>query len=273
MKHYRPIKTFATWLLESVRVPFTPQKDDGWGGNHADEWIQEVLGLRKAERGDLGADIYQHTYSGFPKAGTPCINNFNFPDAKSADAFHAQFGGERSVLEMKDNPRRNEAIFGNFTMDDLKHIYGDPLPNVIVYHLIDMQDRLSGYFDRFKFMHQDWSKAWIPAAFVFVQETREDYEKNAHYRFIADTNGTEQWTRCFEASIKGVYEFEDAGLAALFKLRFGGASIPEKASFSRPETFELLKDHVSGIRRLGDRHYIWEKQAGIPDYRNPLTVD
>lgn len=273
MKHFRPIKTFGTWLLDTVRVPFTPVEGDNWGGHHADKWIQEELGLRKADRGDLGTDIYQHTYSGFPSTGVPCINNFNFPNSETADRFHVEFGGERSVLDMSDNPRKNEAIFGNFTIEDLKHLYGDPLPNVIAYHLIDMQDRLSGYFDDFKFMHQAWAKAWLPAAFVYVDEEQADRQTNATYRFIADTDGTDEWTRCFRVSAAGVYEFEDAGLAALFKLRFGGASIPEQVSFSRPETFEKLKDHVLGIRRLGDRRYIWEKPAGIPDYRIPLTVD
>lgn len=273
MKHFRPIKTFGTWLLESVKVPFTPVEGDNWGGSHADKWIQEELRLRKADRGDLGTDIYQHTYTGFPSAGMPCMNNFNFPSSETADRFHAEFGGERSVLDMADNPRKNEAIFGNFTIEDLKHLYGDPLPNVIAYHLIDMQDRLSGYFDRFKFMHQEWAKSWIPAAFVYAPASRQDYEKNSHLRFIAAANGTDNWTSCYESSITDIYEFEDARLAALFKLRFGGASVPEQAHFSRPETFEKLKDHVLGIRRLGDRNYIWEKPVGIPDYRNPLTVD
>lgn len=273
MEHFRPIKTFSTWLLESVKVPFTPVEGDNWGGRHADQWIESNLGLHKNAHGELGSDIYSHTYTGFPSAGHPCINNFSFPDAATADAFHAQFGGERSTLTMKNSPRRNEAIFGNFTIEDLKHLYGDPLPNVIAYHLIEMQDRLGGYFDRFKFMHQEWSKAWVPAAFVYVDESQKDRAENITYRFIAETNGTENWTRCFESSVTGVYEFEDAGLASLFKLRFGGAAVPERAHFSRPETFATLKDHVLGIQHLGDRNYIWEKPAGIPDYRNPLGVD
>lgn len=274
MKHFRPIKTFATWLLEEVRVSF-PDAPSLSGGDHADEWIQANLNLHRSSYGDLRANIYSHSYSGFPSSGQSCINIFNFPDAASADAFHAEFGGERLTIDESQSARRNESLSGHFTMDDLKKMYGDPLPNIVQYHLVDMEDRLSGYFYEFKHMHQPWARNWLPSAFVYVNDRDLDTSNEIlnwfhttlfHQITEEDPHG---WQRGWQSNANDVYEFDDPSVAALFKLRFGGNGVPERRSLSRNSTIVTLKDHVNIVKRANG--YCWERDPSVPDYR--IAID
>lgn len=271
MKHFRPIITFATWLLECVKVPMTEDQS-----LCADDYIQAEFKLNKATHGDLRWDIYLHwrTWS----LTDVVDNSFYFPSAEMADRFHAKFGGERSTKSMENNPRTGEGISGNFTLDDLVYLYGDPLPNLIQFHLVDMQDRLSGYFDRFKFMHQHWQHGshWIPSAFVYVDRTIEQSEAPTQWLFnMLDKPEVHKhaWQWGWEASIHGVYEFDDPSIAAMFKLAFGGGPIPSKLGTQRHDTYLKLVGPVSGIQPPKDRWGTWERQANIPDYRNPREVD
>jgi hypothetical protein len=279
MKHFRPIKTFATWLLDTVEVYITPKKET-LRDNPADKWIRENLNLTKlsGSQKQLDLDIYLHSYSGFPIEGNPCKNNFYFPDAESANLFYAQFGGERKLLDVKDNPRKNEPIAGNFTLDDLVYLYGNPLPNVIQYHLVDMEDRLSGYFNRYNFMHQHWAHRahWIPSAFVYVDERAEGVDTPNQWLYQnlhKDSDPKHTWQHGWESSVKGIYEFDDPSLAAMFKLALGGAPIPSRLGIGIESVFDKLSGPVSGISRREGRFGIWEKQANIPDYRNPRVMD
>lgn len=271
MKHFRPIKTFATWLLDEVTIPMT--RDEG---KRAEDWIESELKLRRAGRGDLNADIYSH--SGVAFSGDCPKNFFNFPTAEYAQRFQAKFGGGYSVRLMKENPRKNEEIFGNFTLDDLVYLYGDPLPNVIQFHLVDLEDRLSGFFDRYKYMHQHWAQRshWLPSAFVYVQRDNEkarDILRWLHETLQRPGDPENHWQQSWESSIHGIYEFDDPSVAAMFKLAFGGGEMPSKLSFRRDSVYEKLKGPVSGISAPKDSFGTWERQASIPDYRIPRGVD
>lgn len=281
MKHFRPIKTFATWLLESVTVELVPGGKDDWSGSKAArQWIEENLNLTKLDRfgfNRLESAIYSNDASGFPKEGTPCRNNFYFPDAESANLFHAKFGGQRQTLPVEQGPRRNEPICDNFTLDDLVYLYGDPLPNVIQFHLVDMDDRLGGYFDRFQYMHQPWSRRshWLPSAFVYVSHAQrvDDAPLKWLYQTLFRPEDPENfWQHGWQSSIHGIYEFDDPKVAAMFKLAFGGGAIPSKLTYRSYETYDRLAGPVSGIQPLVDSFGTWARQANIPDYRNPLEV-
>lgn len=283
MKHFRPIKTFPTWLLDSVTVEFTPVEEGDWsGGKVARKWIEENLNLTKLDHLGLNrmdSAIYSHNATGFPSPNQPCKNNFYFPDAESANLFHAEFGGERLVLDPANGPRRNEPITDNFTLDDLVYLYGDPLPNLIQFHLVDMEDRLGGYFDRFKYMHQSWSKRshWLPSAFVFVKRTEANRADSA-LKWLYETlyrpeDPENTWQQSWTSSIHGIYEFDDPEVAMMFKLAFGGGEIPSRISYRRDRVYEKLAGPVSGMKPPVGTFGTWERQASIPDYRNPREVD
>jgi len=276
MKHFRPIKTFGTWLLESVeiKVPYTRANDD------CDEyktWIEQTLGLFKHTHGNLSPDLYMLTGMGLPVRDADNTYQFHFPTAEHADAFQARFGGVRKTRHRLDSLRVNEGIRGNFTLDDLVYLYGSPLPNIIQYHLVDMADRLTGYFHEYKFMHQTWGdRQWLPSAFVYINEKEYDDRDILgwlHSQLHADDTIPSDWQKGWHGNGNGIYEFDDPAIAVLFKLRFGGASIPSKLPISRLDAVKGLLPHVSGIKTVGGRNGIWEKQANIPDYRSPRVVD
>lgn len=276
MKHYRPIKTFATWLLErvSIQLPFEGGRD--WGGKDHEHWIEEHLELDRCVTGDLRANIYSHSGSGFPVAGRPHLHYFNFPTAEQADLFQATWGGVRSTETMKETARRNESIWGNFTADDMLHLYGDPLPNIVQYHLSYMQDH-GGYFNRFSHMHQQWAHLdWVPGAFLHRDRQCQDDEIEVICWF-ADTlqhqvtpDDEHGWQRRWHQYASNVYEFDDPYVAKMFMLRFGCDPIPEKYRFRGDEIARKLVPHVSGIRHATGKGYIWERTASIPDYQSPL---
>lgn len=265
MKPLRPIKTFATWLLEVVYVRMSISEMEA---KKPDEWIRQNLGLEKS-RDSTYPNVYSVTYDGFPTRNAATHCSYYFPTAEHADKFKRQFGGVRDTKPKRESIRTNMAIAGNFTLADLKHLYGDPLPNVVQLHLVDLQDRLSGYFDEFKYMHQDWSpQTWWPSAFVYVNKQAADEEREIliwlHETLQGNHPDKNHWQRGWTSSASGIYTFDDPGVASLFKLRFGGDPLPEFYHCTRIDTFRALADHTNLVNDKG-RIY-WNRDPNIPDY-------
>jgi hypothetical protein len=237
----------------------------------ADDFVEMEFGLTRDGRSSrLDANIFYH----WQTMGRQHLHHFYFPEPEIADRFHEKFGGERFTLPMEKSPRKNDAIFDNFTLDDLVYLYGDPLPNLIQYHLVDMEDRLSGYFDRYKFMHQSWAKRahWLPSAFVYVghENDRSDGPLKWLYEMLGGADGKD-WQSSWESSAMGVYEFDDPQLAAAFKLTFG-SPVPEMTGIQRNEVYDRLTGPVTGMTRVDDRFGRWYRQTNLPDYTIPRTV-
>lgn len=278
MKHYRPIARFGTWLLDQVHLPLLVPEDNEERlafGKAQDAWIEEVLGLQRARHGDTRASIYQHHFGGFPTPGSMQVHYFNFPTAVMADLFQKKWGGSKITISKKESSRRNENIEDNFTIDDLKYLFGDPLPNVITYHLLYSTDH-SGYFYNYGFMHQDWAQQWIPSAFIYRPEHYRDETREMLIWFagVLEHQVTDEdehgWQRGWKHYGSDVWEFDDLRLAVMFKLRFGEDALPSSYRLRRDS--EKLVSQLSGISRQEGKGYIWERQANIPDYRIPREV-
>lgn len=274
MKHFRPIKTFSTWLLHQVKVEVAAVDEKTFGKFYEGccRWIESNLNLSKADHGDLRHAIYNATSSTFfSNAGIQCYT-FEFPEAEYANSFAARFGGSYLEIDKKDSHRRNETISGNFTIDDLVYLYGNPLPNLIQFHLVDMSVRLGGYFDDFKHMHQDWCNRsdWIPSAFVFADERDADRVVeilgwfNTHLQKPDSEKGA--WQKGWASSASGVYEFDDPHLAMMFKLRWGGNGFRRSYYIPEYKSVTDLLPYVSGIKKVGNV-MVWESDPNVPDYR------
>lgn len=268
MKHFRPINTFATWLLEKVDLHQTKNElRDG----KVNGWIHDVLGLwPRNEFNALSPDIYLHTWSW---GGDSKPDSFYFPTAHQAKLFADFWHGQHITMPMEQGIRRNEPIMDHFTMEELKLLYGDPLPNVIQYLLIDHANRLGGYLDSFKYMHHEWSRDWLPSAFVHIGSRSEEENHEIHRWFFETLNGNNggAWQKGWAVSVSDIYEFDDPMLAMTFKLRFGSQPIPVRKTFSRVSVMETLSSHIPGLAWDGVRGNFgsWTKQPNIPDYRKP----
>lgn len=252
MKHFRPIKTFATWLLEKVRI----EKGDYRGFhdvNHINHWINDTFHLTKRINGDLNFEIYDHHEIKFN--GIQDVHHFYFPMVDHAHALISKFGGKHTTVPFSESIRRHEPISDQFTIDDLKFMYGDPLPNVIQYHLADMKSRLSGYFNVFTHMHHSWSRNWLPSAFIYRRDEENDGDEILEWfkEIFGDNQGRirQGWT----VSARGVYEFDDPAIAILFKLRFGETRIPQSV-FLTDQDYMVLKDQLSGFKKENSKTFL-----------------
>jgi len=222
MKPTRPIKTFGTWLLETMTVSiFKPDDCFDWGGGEMKAWIETTLGLHDTKgRDPSDPNVYCHSISGWPQANTMVPHTFYFPNVHHAKAFKDRWGGKYTKVPMDQSIRRNEAIFGNYTLRDMMDTLGDPLPYRIKDIILDLKHRGIDYFNNYGHMHQEWSREYLewPADFVYQSpigdyDALEDHFRHCWLMTACGFNG-------FENHLRGI-EFRDQHHADLFRIRFG----------------------------------------------------
>lgn len=204
MQPTRPIKTFDKWYRHRV----TP--DIEYEDRHLVINLLNKLGLSSPEDYRITSPFRSLTGPGA---------TFYFDDINHANQVIKEFRSVYELLPPGQGIRRDEGLAGNFTMDDLKNIFGDPLPDKVQYLLADLMHRGIDYFHDFRFMHQDWGRKWWPVAFVL--EPDGDYEMMRQIHAWLYQNVKEYNTHAC-----GMVEFSHLQDAVLFKLTFGEAPLP-----------------------------------------------
>lgn len=217
----RPIKTFKSWMLHNVEYV---DPIDNWAlklklranGFFFGEGLSDNVD-------DIGEPGYLICWGSGHQNG---IHHLYLGYKEDADRLIEFLGaGEYTLLEQSKTPLRNTAIFGNYTLTDMKATFGDPLPDKIQFLLADLKHRNIDYFSSFNFMHQDWGrKKWWPAAFIYSpRESDDDYRERMLFLKSIGCDFDN-----FDSHACGMYEFEHANHAMLFKLKFGEDLVPKR---------------------------------------------
>jgi hypothetical protein len=220
----RPIKTFAKWFEHGVTVYANRKNWDRVRLHVTGRGLQCGNGARGLELDNF--DFYETV----TMSGDSAIT-FHFDSIYDAnDLIKAIKRKHRVHYSKGDSGRTNQELFGNFTMADLKGIFGDPLPRKVQYLLDDLKRRNIDYFRDFAFMHQAWSKQkWWPEAMVYTNELRYSrmnppVDIGREQLIWLNQMGLLNLTRRHAC---GMIEFASANDAMLFKLTFGEDPVPK----------------------------------------------
>ena len=203
MQPTRPIKTFDKWFRHQVTLEYEDEDR---------HFIFEFLD----EKGLVKDNDYRATCT---MSGTPYVFLY-FEDIYHANFTLKKLGGFYELHPKGEGVRKNEPLAGNFTMDDLKGLFGDPLPDKIEFLLHDLKHRGIDYFYDFLYMHQAWGRKWWPEAFIFAPtHTREDDHEQHCWLY--------QNVKEYKRHSCGIVEFGYINEAIMFKLAFGESPIPK----------------------------------------------
>lgn len=204
MKPTRPLDTFDKWYRHEVWLTM-----DRKGWRKVDWFLDRQHWVRNED--------YLMSYTSNERP----ILILHFDSIYHASIVAKRFTGYYKLHPRGEGPMRNKPIFTHFTMDDLKAIFGDPLPVKVQYLLEDLRRRNVSYFTAFQFMHHEWcDRDWWPEAFVYIR--RSTPVAHAEQLIWCQDNDITE----FETHACGMWEFGQANQAMLFKLAWGEDRLP-----------------------------------------------